>query len=59
MQQPDVGKRLQEDEAFAQRLQKYNAQYQFVIQQAENAQIGRVGTAPAQMGEVQTQGMQQ
>ena len=59
VQQPDVGKRLQEDEAFAQRLQKYNAQYQFVIQQAQNAQIGRVGTAPAQMGEVQTQGMQQ
>tara|TARA_R100000935_G_scaffold58255_1_gene94573 strand:- start:2720 stop:4813 length:2094 start_codon:yes stop_codon:yes gene_type:complete len=59
VQQPDIGKRLQEDEAFAQRLQKYNAQYQFVIQQAENAQIGRVGTAPAQMGEVQTQGMQQ
>jgi ribosomal protein S8 len=59
VQQPDVAKRLQEDEAFAQRLQKYNAQYQFVIQQAQNAQIGRVGTAPAQMGEVQTQGMQQ
>jgi hypothetical protein len=59
VQQPDIGKRLQEDEAFAQRLQKYNAQYQFVIQQAQNAQIGRVGTAPAQMGEVQTQGMQQ
>jgi ribosomal protein S8 len=59
VQQPDVAKRLQEDEAFAQRLQKYNAQYQFVIQQAENAQIGRIGTAPAQMGQMQTQGMQQ
>ena len=52
VQQPDVAKRLQEDEAFAQRLQKYNAQYQFVIQQAENAQIGRIGTQPAQMGQV-------
>ena len=59
VQQPDIAKRLQEDEAFAQRLQKYNAQYQFVIQQAENAQIGRIGTAPAQMGQMQTQGMQQ
>ena len=59
VQQPDVAQRLQEDEAFAQRLQKYNAQYLFVIQQAENAQIGRIGTAPAQMGQMQTQGMQQ
>jgi hypothetical protein len=58
-QQPDIQKRLQEDEAFAQRLQKYAGQYQFAVQQAQNAQIGRVGTAPAQMGEVQTQGMQQ
>ena len=59
VQQPDVAQRLQEDESFAQRLQKYNAQYQFVIQQAENAQIGRIGTAPAKMGQMQTQGMQQ
>jgi hypothetical protein len=29
------------------------------MQQAENAQIGRIGTAPAQMGGVQTQNMQQ
>jgi len=58
-QQPDVQKRLQEDEAFAARLQKYAGQYQFAIQQAQNAQIGRIGTQPAQMGQVQTQGMQQ
>ena len=58
-QQPDVQKRLQEDEAFAARLQKYAGQYQFAVQQAQNAQIGRVGTAPAQMGQMQTQGMQQ
>jgi len=58
-QQQDIQQRLQEDEAFAARLQKYAGQYQFAIQQAQNAQIGRVGTAPAQMGEVQTQGMQQ
>jgi len=27
------------------------------MQQAQNAQIGRVGTAPAQMGSVNTQNM--
>ncbi len=27
------------------------------MQQMQNAQIGRIGTAPAQMGEVQTQGL--
>ena len=58
-QQPDVQERLQQDEAFAARLQKYAGQYQFAIQQAQNAQIGRIGTAPAQMGQVQTQNMQQ
>ena len=57
-QQPDIAQRLQQDEAFAARLEKYAGQYTFQMQQAQNAQIGRVGTAPAQMGEVQTQGMQ-
>jgi hypothetical protein len=57
-QQPDVAERLQGDEAFQARLQKYAGQYTFQMQQAQNAQIGRVGTAPAQMGEIQTQGMQ-
>ena len=57
-QQPDVAQRLQEDEAFAARMEKYAGQYTFQMQQAQNAQIGRVGTAPAQMGEIQTQGIQ-
>lgn len=57
-QQPDIAQRLQQDEAFAARMEKYAGQYTFQMQQAQNAQIGRVGTAPAQMGEVQTQGMQ-
>ena len=57
-QQPDVAQRLQSDQAFAARLQKYNGQYTFQVQQAQNAQIGRVGTAPAQMGDIQTQNMQ-
>ena len=55
--QPDVANRLQSDEAFAARLEKYVGQYTFQMQQMQNAQIGRVGTAPAQMGDIQTQGM--
>jgi hypothetical protein len=47
-QQPDVAQRLQQDEAFKGRLEKYYAQYMFQMQQAQNAQTGRVGTAPAQ-----------
>jgi hypothetical protein len=56
-QQPDVAERLQTDQSFAARMQKYAGQYTFQIQQAQNAQIGRVGTAPAQMGEVSTQNL--
>lgn len=59
VQQPDVAQRAQQDEAFAARLQKYAGQYQFMMQQAQNAEIGRIGTAPAEMGGAQTQGMQQ
>jgi len=29
----------------------------FQMQQAQNAQIGKIGTQPAAMGQVQTQGM--
>jgi len=59
VQQPDVAARAQQDEAFAARLQKYMEAYQFQLQQAQNAEIGRIGTAPAQMGGVVTQNMQQ
>jgi hypothetical protein len=59
VQQPDVAARAQSDEAFAARLQKYASQYQFQLQQAQNAEIGRIGTAPAQMGGMTTQQMQQ
>jgi hypothetical protein len=57
-QQPDVAGRLQQDEAFAGRLTKYAEQYQFQLTQAQNAQIGRLGTAPAEMGGVNTQSIQ-
>jgi hypothetical protein len=55
--QPDVMQRLQSDEAFKARLEKYQQQYTFQMQQAQNAEIGRIGTQPAQMGDVQTQTM--
>jgi len=57
-QQPDVAARMKQDEAFAERLSKYASQYQFQMQQAQNAQIGRIGTAPAEMGGVNTQQME-
>ena len=56
-QQPDIAQRAATDEAFSARLQKYVGQYTFQMQQAQNAQIGRVGTAPAQMGDISTQQM--
>jgi hypothetical protein len=59
VQQPDVAQRAQSDEAFATRLQKYASQYEFMMQQAQNAEIGRIGTTNAQMGEITTQGMSQ
>jgi len=57
VQQPDVSQRMQTDEAFAARLQKYIQQYQQQIVQAQNAVVGRIGTQPAQMGNIQTQGL--
>ncbi len=57
-QQPDIAQRLVQDEAFAARLQKYAGQYQFAQQQQINAtQYGQYGTAAAQVGNVQTQGL--
>lgn len=55
--QPDVMQRMQQDEAFAGRIKKYADQFVFQLQQMQNAQIGKVGTAPTQMGNIQTQGM--
>jgi hypothetical protein len=47
--QPDVAQRLQQDESFRGRLEKYAGAYQFQIQQSAKAQIGKIGVAPAQM----------
>ena len=56
--QPDVAGRIQQDEAFRGRMEKYAQQYQFALTQMQNAQIGRIGTQPAQMGQVNTQAIQ-
>ncbi len=53
--QPDVAQRIEQDESFRARMEKYQGQYVFAMQQMENAQIGRIGTDPAQMGDVDTQ----
>jgi hypothetical protein len=58
-QQPDITQRLQTDQSFAARLEKYSAQYTFQLQQMQNAQIGRLGTAPAQMQASEPQQPQQ
>lgn len=50
VQQEDVMQRLQSDENFAKRLEKYYDQYKFQMQQMQNAEIGKIGTGPAQMG---------
>jgi hypothetical protein len=58
-QQPDISQRLQQDETFAARIQKYAGQYEMMQMQAQNAVTGRLGTAPAEMGGMTTQGMEQ
>ena len=60
VQQPDIAQRLQTDQGFAERLNKYQQQYQFAQMQQINAtQYGQFGTAAAAVGDVQTQGMEQ
>jgi hypothetical protein len=56
-QQEDIAEKLQNDVAFAGRLGKYAEQYQFMMQQGQNAEIGKIGTNPAAMGDTQTQNM--
>jgi hypothetical protein len=52
-QQPDIAQRLESDEGFKARMEKYAGQYTFQMQQMQNAETGRRGTAPAQMGGMQ------
>jgi hypothetical protein len=46
-QEPDIQKRLGEDEAFSARVQTYVGQYEMQMMQATNAETGKLGTAPA------------
>lgn len=59
LQQPDITQRIQSDEAFQARIEKYAQQYNFQMQQTQNAEIGKIGTAPSSMGQVNTQTMNQ
>ena len=56
LEQPDVAERAQNDQAFAARLQKYAGQYEFMQQQLQNREIGRLGTEPAAFQGLQQQG---
>ena len=53
VEQEDIAERLQSDESFAGRIENIFKQYQFQIQQAENAQIGKIGGTPATFQGVQ------
>lgn len=44
--EPDVAKRLETDEPFQKRTTDYIDQYKFQVQQAQNAETGKIGTAP-------------
>ena len=58
-QQEDIQKRMQEDAGFVANIQNYAAQYQQQVVQQQNAEIGRLGAAPAQMGNIQTQNIEE
>jgi hypothetical protein len=55
LNQPDIAQRKQSDQMFSDRMDKYAGQYIFQMQQAQNAQIGKIGTMPAGVGSVNTQ----
>lgn len=57
--QEDIQKRLQEDSGFVANIQNYAAQYQQQVVQQQNAEIGRLGAQPAQMGSVNTQNIEE
>jgi hypothetical protein len=58
-QQEDIQKRMAEDAGFVANIQNYAAQYQQQVVQQQNADIGRLGAAPAQMGNIQTQNIEE
>lgn len=55
--QEDIQQRIQSDPNFSANIQNYAAQYQQQVVQQQNAQIGRLGADPAQMGNISTQNL--
>lgn len=58
-QQEDIQKRMSTDAGFVANIQNYGAQYQQQVVQQQNAEIGRLGAQPAQMGSVNTQNIEE
>jgi len=58
-QQEDIQRRMAEDADFVANIQNYAAQYQQQVVQQQNAEIGRLGANPAQMGNIQTQNIEE
>jgi hypothetical protein len=55
IQQPNIQEKLANDPVFAQNLQNYTAKYEQQLAQQRNAEIGRLGAEPAQMGNMNTE----
>ena len=51
LQQPDIAQKAQTDPALQGRIETYLKQLQMQIMQKQNAEIGRLGTAPTPYGE--------
>lgn len=56
--QEAIQARMQSDATFGANIQNYVAQYQQQVVQQQNAEIGRLGANPAQMGSVSTQNIE-
>jgi hypothetical protein len=57
LQQPSTQEKIQSDPTFAQNLQTYASKYEQQVQQQQNAEIGRLGAAPAELGQFVTEGI--
>lgn len=57
--QEGIQARIQSDPSFAANIQNYAAQYQQQVVQQQNAEIGKLGAQPAQMGSVNTQNIEE
>lgn len=57
IQQPSTQAKIESDPSFAQNLQAYASKYEQQITQQQNAEIGRLGAAPAELGQFVTEGI--